>query len=269
MTSTIFRSGGRKTLLASAFVAFGLVGCASPTVQSAGGQTDVNVTKAALPSALPRYSEIDKALTCIRATGRLNRTTFSVGAFADSTGKINSVADGGTGNFLPQGGSSAFVTDALRRAGAQVVSTYFGPPSQSVHVDYAINGIFNSLDFGRTASVDMRAGGVGPVIATGWAQLSLTIQLDKAETRLNRQISIIQRPVRFQQYGFGIGRVIDSTLVTGAAGAQNQERLQMEALNGPIALGVADVIMREFPEVRKACLGTVEDLLSLRAIEPL
>jgi hypothetical protein len=37
--------------------------------------------------------------------------------------------------------------------------------------------------------------------------------------------------------------------------------LQFEALNGPIALGVADVIMKEFPVAAKACRGIVADLL--------
>ena len=41
-----------------------------------------------------------------------------------------------------------------------------------------------------------------------------------------------------------------------------QERLQFEALNGPIALGVIDVVTREFPQARQACRSGVEDLLS-------
>lgn len=219
------------------------------------------VSSSPMPSVMPRYGEIEEALACIRSTQRLNNVTFVVGSFADSTGKINASAPGATGNFLPQGGSAAFITDALGRAGARVVSTYFGPPEVPVQADYAINGIFNSLDFGRTASVDMRAGGIGPVIATGWAQLSLTIQLDQASTRISRQISMIQRPVRYQQYGFGVGRQFGNTLVTGSASVEGQERLQLEALNGPIALGVIDVLTREFPELRAQCIDGVQDLL--------
>jgi hypothetical protein len=37
--------------------------------------------------------------------------------------------------------------------------------------------------------------------------------------------------------------------------------LQFEALNGPIALGVADVVMKEFPEAAERCRGMVADLL--------
>lgn len=249
----------------SALSATGLVAC-TPVVTDATGRSDVRVTKAALPSSLERYAVIENALGCMQRTGALKNVTFAVGSFADSTGKINSVADGATGNFLPQGGSAAFITDALRRAGARVVSTYFGPPAKSVRTDYAINGIFNSLDFSRVADVDMRVGGVGPIIATGWAQLSLTVQLDQADTRLNRQMSMIQRPVRYQQYGGGIGRVIGDNLVTGEARFSGQERLQMEALNGPIALGVADVLMKEFPKLRETCGAHVVNLLSEKTV---
>lgn len=239
-----------------------LAGCADPVVVDENGRSDVIVTQAAPPSAVVRYAQADSVLACIRETGRLRKTTFSVGSFADSTGKINAVAIGATGNFLPQGGSSAFVTDALRRAGGQVISTYFGPPKRQVNAQYAVNGIFNSLDFGRPMSVDARIRGIGPVIATGWAQLSLTIQLDQADTRMNRQMSIIQRPVRYQQFGLGVARTFGTSLVTGEAEFQSQERLQLEALNGPIALGVADVIMREFPELRAKCGEPVSAVLA-------
>ena len=49
--------------------------------------------------------------------------------------------------------------------------------------------------------------------------------------------------------------------MTGSANMQNQERLQLEALNGPIALGIADVIMKEFPRARHDCLERIADLL--------
>jgi hypothetical protein len=247
----------------------GLIGLAMLTTQGCAvtntetGQVDeaVPVTLAGLPTRVQSYPRIEETLTCIRETGVLRGRTFEVGSFADSTGKINNVAPGSTGNFLPQGGSSSYVTDALAKAGARVVSTYFGPPRQAVHTDYAINGIFNSLDFGKPFAADMRVNGVGPTIGYGWAQLSLSIQLDVADTRLNRQMSMIQRPVRYKQVGFGMGHDYTGTLVTGNVAVQNQERLQLEAINGPIALGVADVVMREFPAAGKRCRGIVADLL--------
>jgi hypothetical protein len=228
----------------------------------------VPVTQSPLPSAVQPYPRIDGALACIRQTGALRGRTFVVGAFADSTGKLNAVAPGSTGNFIPQGGSASYITDALTKAGARVVSTYFGQPTEEVPAQYAINGIFNSLDFGSPMSADVRINGIGPTAATGWAQLSLTIQLDEVKTRLNRQMSMIQRPVRYAQLGVGAGKTFDSTLVTGNIVFQNQERLQFEALNGPIALGVVDVVMKEFPRARRQCGGLVADLLTTRAQAP-
>jgi hypothetical protein len=224
----------------------------------------VPVTQAPMPSVVQPYPRIEEALACIRRTGVLRGKVFVVGAFADSTGKLNAVSPGSTGNFIPQGGSASYITDALTKAGGRVVSTYFGPPAEQIPARYAINGIFNSLDFGSPFAADVRVNGIGPTAATGWAQLSLTIQLDEVSTRLNRQMSMIQRPVRYAQLGVGVGKTFDSTLVTGNIVVQNQERLQFEALNGPIALGVADVVMKEFSRARRECGGIVADLLTRR-----
>ncbi|MEM8970997.1 MAG: hypothetical protein AAGD43_02885 [Pseudomonadota bacterium] len=223
----------------------------------------VPVKNSALPTAVKPYPVIENVLYCIRQTGVLRRKRFIVGTFADSTGKINAVAQGATGNFVPQGGSAAYITDALSKMGATAISTYFGPPKKYVGADYAINGIFNSLDFGSPVEADVRIAGIGPTIDKGFAQLTLSVQLDRAATRINRQMSMIQRPVRFQQIGLGTGRVFGTTLVTGNVVARNQERLQFEALNGPIALGVADVIMKEFPRAADECRQPVADLLDI------
>lgn len=258
--------GKARAILSGGSIAL-LAACVNPIVVDEQGRTDVAVSRAASPSAVIRHKASNDALACIKQTGRLHGKVFSVGSFADSTGKINSVAIGATGNFLPQGGSAAFITDALRRAGADVVSTYFGTPRRRVHSHYAINGIFNSLDFGKSASIDARIEGVGPITAGGWAQLSLTIQLDEADTRRNRQMSIIQRPIRYQQFGVGVSRVFGTSLATGIAFGEEQQKLQLEALNGPIALGVADVLMREFPDLASRCGKGVAPLLDSEASE--
>lgn len=221
----------------------------------------LRVKSASLPTAVKPYPRIETTLACIRSTGAVRGRTFVVGSFADSTGKLNQVANGATGAFVPQGGSSSYITDALRKAGARVVSTYFGRPARAVPTHYSINGIFNSLDFGKPFAADVRVSGIGPTAGAGWAQLTLSIQLDHSHTRINHQMSMIQRPVRYKQIGVGIGRVFDSTLVTGNIAFQSQERLQFEALNGPIALGVADVLMKEFPRAASACRMHVADLL--------
>ena len=289
-----------------------LAGCAplgmGPNILSQGMSPDVPVTQAVMPSVVRPYARIDDTLYCIRDSGVLGRFTFVVGSFADSTGKINSVSVGSTGAFVPQGGSAAYLTDALSKAGGRVVSTYFGAPAVRAPAQYAVNGIFNSLDFGTPYMADVRVGGVGPTMPSGWAQLSLSIQLDEAGTppnrqmsmgqrpgkltpegraggggppmrgggarltlptqpeepgpRLNRQMSMVQRPVKFTQVGAGMGKVWNDNLVTGYVGVQNQERLQFEALNGPIALGVIDVLLKEFPAARTRCGNMVDDLLN-------
>ena len=239
-----------------------LAGCAAPAMTDhTAPSPQVNVRQAALPKAVQPYPKIERVLHCVRDTGVLHGKTFIVGSFADSTGKINAVAQGATGNFVPQGGSSSYITDAISKMGGSAVSTYFGNPTRAVRAHYAINGIFNSLDFGQPAEADVRVSGWGPTLGKGFAQLTLSIQLDEADTRVNRQMSMIQRPVRYQQIGVGVGDTLDNVLVTGNIVFRNQERLQFEALNGPIALGVADVVMKEFPQAADQCRGAVADLL--------
>jgi hypothetical protein len=207
----------------------------------------ITATTAAFPRLVERQEPIENTLTCIRKSGLLRGRLFAVGPFVDSTGKINSVAAGATGNFLPQAGSASYVTDTLKRAGAEVLVQYFGAPEERVRAEYVINGIFNTLDFGSPVTADLRVAGVGPIMERGWAQLTLTIQMDVAATRINRQISMIQRPVRYSQAGVGVGTTVGAELVTGSLAFSDQQRLQFEAVNGPVALGVIDVLIKEFP----------------------
>ncbi len=263
-TSMNMKLKSRPSLIALALIALTTSACTLPQSKErikSEVVPAVPVSTASLPTIVQPYPRIESTLACIKETGVLNGKTFVVGSFADSTGKINAVAAGATGNFMPQGGSSSYVTDAIRKAGARVVSTYFGQPMRQVQSHYAVNGIFNSLDFGAPLDVDLRVAGVGPVIGRGFAQLTLSIQLDLADTRINRQISMVQRPVRYQHYGIGMGRDFNGTLVTGSAVSRGQERLQFEALNGPIALGIADVIMKEFPVAAEECRSQISDLL--------
>lgn len=268
VASPVFRAGRLASVAAAAAA---LAGCAATPGWNADG-SDLGgpdrrgftpVAKSAMPSVVQPYARIEETLACIRSTGVLHGKTFVVGPFADSTGKINAVAPGATGNFIPQGGSAAYITDALTKAGGRVVSTYFGPPAKAVPAQYAVNGIFNSLDFGTPVQADVRVAGIGPTVGLGWAQLSMTVQLDEVATRVNRQMSMIQRPVRYTQLGVGSGRDFNGTLVTGNVALQNQERLQLEALNGPIALGIADVVFKEFSQARHQCRGLVADLLDV------
>lgn len=238
-----------------------LQACSTVPFHDPKARAEIPVSAAALPTKVVPYPVIDEALHCIAKTKALSGVVFQVGAFADSTGKINQVAVGATGNFMPQGGSATYVTYAIRKAGGQVVSTYFGGTT-SMPAAYAINGVFNSLDFSQPIAADVRIAGIGPTAGVGYAQLTLSIQLDRATSRLNRQMSMIQRPVRYSQIGTGSRREWGGTLVTGNIALQNQERLQLEALNGPIALGVADVLLKEFPRAARRCGHIVKDLLN-------
>lgn len=259
--SVLRKVAGRGNMFVLWPVLVGVASCTLPRSGEVDRPAAVPVTQAPLPTKVQTYTRIENTLACIKKTGVLKNKTFVVGSFADSTGKINAVASGATGNFLPQGGSAAYVTDSLSKAGATVVSTYFGAPAKAVPTDYAVNGIFNSLDFSLPVKSDIRVAGVGPTVGIGWAQLSLSIQLDRSATRVNRQMSMIQRPVRYTQIGAGVGRTFGNTLASGNIAFQSQERLQLEALNGPIALGVADVVMKEFPRAAASCRGMVGDLL--------
>jgi len=250
-----------KLTLSSLLGGIALQGCTAAHLQDSNVRAEIPVTTAALPTKVKPYPQIDEALKCIADARVLSGVTFQVGAFADSTGKINQVAVGATGNFMPQGGSATYVTYAIRRAGGQVISTYFGGTTPNT-ARYALNGVFNSLDFSQPVAADVRIAGIGPTASVGFAQLTLSIQLDTASTRLNRQMSMIQRPVRYSQIGTGSGREWGGTLVTGNIALQNQERLQLEALNGPIALGVTDVLLKEFPVAGRRCGHIVKPLLS-------
>lgn len=213
-------------------------------------------SKADRPTIVKQDSTDEAILQCIHDTGAIKNVTFAVGPFVDSTGKFNAVAPGSTGSFLPQSGSATYVTDTIRRGGGNVLVQYFGNAETRVPADYVINGIFNTLDFGTPINADVRVGGIGPTAQFGWAQLTLTIQMDVAATRMNRQLTMIERPVRYTQIGAGVGKTFGSDLVTGAIQFQDQQRLQFEAVNGPIATGVIDVILKEFPRAESCRKST-------------
>ena len=228
----------------AAFVA----GCSPRLFETKNAET---ASTAPWPTKVERAASIEDTLACMRNSGALSDVVFAVGPWVDSTGKINAVAQGSTGAFLPQAGTASFVTDTVRQAGGQVLVQYFGPAETKVKADYVLNGIFNSLDFGNHLNADVRVGGIGPTTQLGWAQLTLTMQMDVAQTRMNRQTTVMTRSVRFTQLGVTSGKVFGSELVTGGVQVQDQQRLQFEAVNGPIALAVIDVIVKEFPTVTR------------------
>lgn len=96
--------GMAKAAAALSVLSLSLAGCVDPLRDGPSGTKEARVSDAALPSVVQPYARIDNVLACINHTGVTRGVAFSVGPFADSTGKINAVALGSTGNYLPQGG---------------------------------------------------------------------------------------------------------------------------------------------------------------------
>jgi len=248
-----------KTLVRAALLMAGLTGtlalggCVTSQVEDTAG---LPVSVAKQPTVVKPDATFSGTLACINRTGVLRGKTFEIGPFVDSTGQANSV--NGSGTFLPQAGSATFITAAIRRAGGQVIPAYFGSHGAA---QYKLNGVFNSLDRSVDKEMDLRIFGLGPTGRTGWAQLTMSMQLDYASGR-NAQISIIQRPVRYTALGAGAGHFFGSVLVTGNVNVVNQERLQFESLDGPIDLGVISVVFKQFPTARERCGSEVAKYLA-------
>lgn len=251
-----------KILLAAGifFPALALGGCGTLKIQSP--DTGAPVTTAANPTSVKILPDAERALACIRESGAVRNVKFKVGATVDSTGRINAVAPGSIGALLPNGGSSVYVVDAIRNAGGQAFVGYLGPAPVNVATDFTIHAIFNALDFSKPVTADVRVAGIGPIADHGVAMLSQSIQMDHSATLQNAQVSLLERNVRYTRLGVGVGSTFNgTTLVTGEATIGNQERLQFEALNGPIALGVADAIVKQFPAARARCGAMIATIL--------
>jgi hypothetical protein len=223
-----------------------LVGCTA-MADADGDLARFTATRPPGPTIIEQSPEIASQLMCIRDSGALRGKVFVVGPWVDATGKYNAVAAGATGSFLPQAGSANAVVSALHDAGATVVTGYFGAPAKPIHADYVLNGIFTSLDFGTNAAADVQVSGLGPNIEFGWADVSLSLQMDDADTRLNRQISKVRQTLRYSMIGATVGKTWGGTLVTGGAAISDQQRLQFEAIHKPIAFAVVDVLSKQFP----------------------
>src|SRR5438046_2650889 len=87
-----------------------MAGCSMDHSTTTGAAENLGASQrsvAELPRVVQSVPRIEATLACIRKTEVLKDKVFVVGPFADSTGKINSVALGATGAFVPQGGSAA------------------------------------------------------------------------------------------------------------------------------------------------------------------
>ena len=225
---------------------------------------------------------IQAALACIRASGALRGTRIAVAIHADGTGKSNHAAEGSTGNFLPQGTSAVWASEAVLLAGGQAYNYYelnteramraFGNEAtlkalaamqEDALADYVVSTSFTALDFVGGFDMDVRVDGMGPRMVKRGVAIEGAAEVYEPGSRKTLYMSSIRRRVRFKEVAFGLSRFFgggQGILVTGGVAHSDQQRLQ-EATRDVIALAVADVLSR-FPRVPASCWGEVEALKS-------
>lgn len=253
----------------------------------AGCGTAVNdayipVTQAVPPRASGPSAAISQALACIRRSNALRGTRIAIAIHADGTGKINAIAEGSTGNFLPQGTTAVFASQAVLLAGAQPHNYYelnteramrgfASGDAQKLLADqqdaalpsYVISTSFTALDFIGGPEVDVRVAGIGPRYVRRGAALEAVAEVYQPGNRRIIRMSSVQRYVDFREIGLGVSKFVGDgagTLVTGAAQYTDQQRLQ-EATRDVVALTVADVLS-QFPGVPSRCRKEVLALLA-------
>ncbi len=261
-------------------LALGLAGC------SARGWDSYNHATVALP---PRASgpsaQIQDALACIRDSGALRGTRIAVAIHADGTGKYNHIADGATGNYLPQGTTAVYASEAVLLAGGRAYNYYelnteramrafAGAEEQKVLSDkqdatlpnFVLSTSFTALDFIGGPDVDIQAAGVGPILSGRGASLEAVAEIYQPGNRAILKMSSINRYVAFRQAGFTIAKWVGKTLVSGGATYADQQRLQ-EATRDVVALSVADVLS-QFRRVPPVCRAQVMALLGVEPAPP-
>jgi hypothetical protein len=254
-----------------------LGGCSSPWWDSYN-----HVTRAVPPRASGPDPRIAYALACIGQSRTLGATKIAVAIHADGTGKYNHIADGATGNYLPQGTTATFASDAVLRAGARAFNYYELNTERAMRAfatadeqktladmqdatlpNYVLSTSFTALDFIGGPDVDVQIGGVGPYWSGRGASVEAVAEIYQPGSRAILKMSSIQRYVNFAEGGATIAKLIGTQLVTGGALYADQQRLQ-EATRDVVALSVADVLS-QFHRVPKLCRGEVQALLDGQA----
>ena len=252
----------------------GLAGCSA-----AGWDSYNQVTKAVPPRASAPSPHIVSALACIRESGALRNTKVAVAIHADGTGKYNHIADGATGNFLPQGTTAVYASEAVLMAGGRAFNYYelnteramrafAGAEEQKTLSDkqdatlpnFVLSTSFTALDFMGGPDVDIQVAGIGPTFTGRGASLEAVAEIYQPGNRAILKMSSIQRYVAFRQVGVTTNKFFGKTLATGGASYADQQRLQ-EATRDVVALSVADVLSR-FRRVPPICRAEVEALLN-------
>jgi hypothetical protein len=242
----------------------------------------VPVTNPIPPRESSSSAPILHALACIRDSRALRGTRIAVAIHADGTGKYNHIAEGSTGNYLPQGTTAVYASQAVLQAGAKPFNYYelnteramrafanldtqknLAEKQDAVLPHYVLSTSFTALDFIGGLEADVRVAGVGPTYLGRGAALEAVAEVYQPGTRSILRVSSVQRYVAFRQAGASVSRFFgggNGTLVTGAVQYSDQQRLQ-EATRDVVALSVADVLSR-FPRVPADCRAEVEDLLA-------
>ena len=240
-----------------------------------------HVTKAVPPRASAPDPRIVAALGCIRESGALRHIKIAVAIHADGTGKYNHIADGATGNYLPQGTTATYASDAVLLAGARAYNYYelnteramrafAGADAQKALADeedatmprYVLSTSFTALDFLGGFDVDVQGAGAGPYWTNRGATVEAVADIYQPGSRHILNMSSIQRYVAFRQGGVTVNRWFNAnpnSLVTGGVLYSDQQRLQ-EATRDVVALSVADVLS-QFRRVPTYCRQQVVELL--------
>lgn len=154
--------------------------CVAGAAQAASDNENTSLLSG--PPVMDVVSPYDAAFNCLRSvlTPEQRRTSFSVGYFADRTGKTNYVSDSGTGSFSTQGAEDMVYT-SLALTGVQVVDSSMPyrqmvdwtigkmalNPGSGLNLslmfpDVTISGAITSFDINMSSGgVDARVYGVG------------------------------------------------------------------------------------------------------------
>jgi hypothetical protein len=267
----------RARALFAAALAGLLAGCST-----SGFDSYNRTTEAVPPRASGPAPQIMAVLSCIRDSGALRNRRIAVAIHADGTGKYNHIGEGSTGNYLPQGTTAVYASEAVLAAGGQAFNYYelnteramrafagadeqqlLASKQDAVLPNYVLSTSFTALDFMGGPDVDLQVAGIGPSLTGRGASLEAVAELYQPGSRKILKTSSVQRYIAFVQAGMTVAKYFGSTsptLVTGSVLYADQQRLQ-EGTRDAVALSVADVLS-QFPRVPETCRGEVENLLS-------
>jgi hypothetical protein len=254
-----------------------LGGCSAPSWWDSYN----NVSRAIPPRASGPDPHIVEALACIKESHALRNTKIAVAIHADGTGKYNHIADGATGNYLPQGTTATFASDAVLLAGARAYNYYELNTERAMRAfatadeqktladmqdatlpNFVLSTSFTALDFIGGPDIDVQVAGIGPYWTGRGASVEAVAEIYQPGTRAILKMSSVQRYIAFREGGATVSKFFGKgtgTLVTGGALYSDQQRLQ-EATRDVVALSVADVLS-QFRSVPSRCREQVAGLL--------